>query len=536
MSNNNVKIWYNNKDVFNGIAPTPFVSISNDYIDFGNKWNQVTNITLEGQLTGKYLGAPSFNLLNEAAQNLYNNFSENYKSFYITENNSQIYYANNAIINTINIDQSSWYGILPFTVELSVYDNNLFQDYYGVIEPEENFSFEEEEGDILVLKHSVSAKGFNTNNKNAIQNAKEWVLSKKGNINTIFPALIKNTNLVNNRPYLLYSSQEVIDRFNGVYSWEGVYKKSLNLENPNNCLLNYSIDFNSGIEDGILTSTINGNLEGNNLNILKQEYNNLNLYNLCSTVSNQLFKEPLSNKPVSQSVSEINEENKISFASTFNNDYSDEIINNYTVDIKEDILKCLRTVNITAEISCKYGDIETKWQKVEGFYKTQFRPSDIINQEFKKEYPSNNLNPTPLTESISFDQFNAKINYSAEYSDKQVSYSADILNLTANVSYTPSIKIHVPNTSAFTPREHNIQNLQCANRASVQISVVAIAKINKSISIAESAALNELNRIKSNYTSGKPNLLLEDKLVSRNNDIKSVSLSETWTFDGEILS
>jgi hypothetical protein len=533
MSNNNVKVFYNNVDVFQGIAPTPFVSISQDYIDYGNKWNQVTNITLEGQLTGQYLGGKSYNLLNDAAQNLHQKFRENYKILSIKENGTDLYVGNNAVINSINIEESSWYGLLPFTIDISVYNENYFQDYYGVVEPEENFAFDEEGGDILNLVHSISAKGIVGNNQNAIQNAKDWVVSRINNFNQISPILIKNADSVKNRPYILYSTQEVIDRFNGTYSVERTYRKSLNLENPDNCLLTYNIDLNYNVDDGFVTAGINGNLEGNNLNTLKQEYNKLNLYALCNKISKDTYNELLTDRALSQSVEEISEENKLNFSASFNNDTSNEITNNYTVDINEDSLKCIRTASINANISCKYGDLKTKMQKVEQFYRTQFLAKKLVNEEFAKEF-NTQLNPEPLTESITFDKFNAQINYSAQFTDKRIAYSNDIINLSSNVSYTPSIKIHVPNTSAFTAREHNIQNLNCANRSRIEISVTAVAKSDKNISIAESAVTSELNRIKSNYI--QDSSLLEDKLVTKNNDLKSVTISETYSFEGSVVS
>jgi hypothetical protein len=533
---NNVKILYNNKDVFSGISSVPFVSISNDYLDFGNKWNQVTNITLEGQLTGKFLGQPSYSLLSEAAKKLHDNFKENYKTLLITENNSGLYTGANAIINSINIEQSSWYGLLPYSIDITVYDSGLFKDYYGVVDPEETFSFDEEEGDILNVTHSISAKGIIAKNKNAIENAKDWVLSKTGNINSFSPILIQNARAVESRPYLLYSVKEIIDRFEGTYSWEGTYKKSTNLENPNNSILNYSVDLNSGIEDGIITTNINGNLEGNNLTVLRGEYNNLDLYTICSQICNRLMKEPLSNRPIAQSVEEIFEENRLNFSSTFNNDYSDQLVNNYTVDINEDSLKCIRTVNLSSTISCKYGDLATKWQKVNDFYKNRFFPYSLASEEYFSEFGSADLNPVPLTESISFDQFNAQINYNAQYSNKPVIFNTDILNVNSSVTFNPSIFIHIANTSAFSPREHNIYNLRAANRSSIQISVTAAAKMNKDISVAESAALSEANRIRSNYTNGRANLLLEDREISRNNDIKTVTINETWSFEGPLIS
>lgn len=531
-----VQILYNGNDAFSGISTVPFVSISNEFIDFGTKWNQVTNITLEGQLTGRFLGSPSFDLLAGSVRKLHENFSENYKTLLITQNGSNLYTGFNTIIDSIDIEQSSWYGLIPYSINLTVFDSGLFKDYYGIVDPEETFVFNEEAGDIINLVHSISAQGIVAKNKNAIENAKEWVLSKTGNINTISPIFIKNSKATNSRPYLLYSIQEVVDRFNGTYSWEGTYKKSLNLENPNNSILNYSVDLNSGIEDGFVTANINGNLEGNSLDTLRSDFNSLNLYNICNQISNKIFKESLSSRPIYQSIEEVSEENRLSFGSTYNNDYSDQLVNNYTVDISEDSLKCIRTVNLNSTISCKYGDLQTKWVKVSDYYQNKFFPYSIVSQEFSKEFPNINLQPSPVTESISFDEFNAQIVYNAEYNDKPVIFSNDILNINSTVTFNPSIDIHVPNTSAFTIREHNIQNLKCANRSKVQISVTATAKINKNISVAESAANSEINRIKSNYTNGASNLLLEDRNLSKNNDIKTVTINETWSFDGTIIS
>lgn len=534
--NNNIKILYDGKDVFSGIAPTPIVGISNEIIDYGSKWNQVTNITLEGQLTGRFLGGLSYKLLNDSVQQLHDGFKNNYRTLIIQENGSGLYTGLNAVINSINIEESPWYGLLPFTIDMSIYNPELFQDYYNITEPEETFVFtESENGNDLNLSRTISAKGLVSDNKNAIQNAKEWVLAKTGDISKIAPSIIPKAGLVLNRPFLLQSSRETIDRFNGIYTWEGDYRKSLNLENPNNCFLNYSIDLNSGIDDGFISASIDGSLEGNSINILRQEYNNLNLYNLCNSASLDTFKLPLSTRILTQSVNETAEQKTLKFTASFNNDFSDEIINNFSVDISEDSLKCIKTVNFTANISCKYGDIDTRWNKVYAFYKNRFFPYSLARREVVKEYPTIILYDTPITESINFDTFNAQINYSAQYSDKRVSLNKDIINMSSNVTLTPSVNIHVSNPSAFALREHNIFNLNAANRTVLNISVTAIAKINKDITVPELEAGNEVNRIKNIYLQNKKPLL-EKREVTRNNDIKTVTINETWSFEGSVVS
>jgi hypothetical protein len=528
--NNNLKILYNDQDVFQGIAPTPFVSISQEFIDFGPKWNQVTNFTLEGQITGRYLGAFSFDSINKNVNLLLERFSENFKSLKIVENSEILYETPISIIDSINFDESNWYGLLPFSMDIKVYDSGLFSNYYGVVEPEEKFSFSENDGEILNLNHTLSAKGITTNGKNAIQNAKEWVLSRTGEVNKIVPFLVKN----NNNDFILESTNETIDRFNGVFSIENSYTKSINNESPKNTFLNYSVDLSSGIDRQFIEASINGSLEKNNISILRQEFNNLDLFNIVNNVCKNIFKENISSRPITQSVEEFPNENKLNFSIIYNNDFTSDIINDYTIDIQTDALTCINSVNFNTQISCKYGDIKTKWEKVLQFYETQFFPEILINAEYEKEFGVKDLNTSPITESIKYDEFNAVITYNAQFNNKKL-INQDLLSLTCSASLSPSIYIHTANTSAFTPREHNIQDLQNANRTQISINVTAVAKINQNINIAEKAANDQINIIKNNYIGGKTSLL-EDRKITKDNNIKSVQITETYTYEGDIFS
>jgi hypothetical protein len=530
---NNLKILYNDIDVFRNIAPTPFFTFSEEFVDFNTKWNQVTTINLAGQLTGKYLGPLSYSSLNDSVTKLFSGFSGNYGSLKINDGATNIFTADKVVINSINIDESLWYGILPFNIDITFYDSGLFSDYYGIVEPQETVSFDEEDGDIINLTHSISAKGIATVSNNAIENAKNWVKSKTGNYNIVSPILISDNPQKN---YILVSSKETIDRFNGTYSWDGDYRKNVNPESPSNSFLNYTVDLSSGYDDGFINASIDGTLNGNNITNLRTSYNNLNLYNICNNAAIDTFKTILSSRTISQNVNESPNENSLSFNSSFNNDYSSDIINSYTVDINQDVLKCITNVSFKTDITAKYGDISTRWTKVKAFYDSQFQPYSLANAEYVKEVTNNpNLKSVPLSESLTFDEYNAKISYSATYTDKQVSYSNDILSLNSSVTYSPSVNIYSIHPSAFKARDHNVQDLTCANRSSVTISVTAIAKINKAISVAQSAAQIEINRIRANFVQGS-NQLLEDSNISKNNDIKTVTIKETWTFEGDIYS
>ena len=527
------KILYNNIDIFSGIAPTPFVTFSQEFTDFGTKWNQVSTITLEGQLTGKYLGTYSYQYLNESLKKLLSGFNQNYKSLVILSGNAPIFSGNPVIINSINIDESPWYGILPFNIDITYYNSGLFSDYYGITEPEENISYSEENGDIVSLNHSISAKGIQTLDANAIENAKNWVTSRTGNFNKITPILIKNNSSKNFIPIKI---NETIDRFNGVYSWQGEYRKNINIESPSNAFLNYTVDISSGYEDGFINGSIQGTLNGNNITGLRIEYNKLNLHSICNRAALDIYNVPLSSRAINQSVNELENKNTISFNASFNNDYGSDIINNFSVDLNQDISTCITNINFRADITAKYGDISGRWQKVKNFYDTQFYPIQYVISEYQKEIgdPSN-LNYNSLSESLIFDESNAKIVYSATYNDKKTSYNSDILNLSSTVNYVPAVRIHTAKSAAFWRRYHNVQNINCSNRSIVKFTVTAIAKINSSITVAEREVRSEINRLINNYVVGN-NPFREEQTVSRNNDIKTVTINETWSFEGAIIS
>jgi hypothetical protein len=580
---NDLKIFYDDKDVFSGIAPTPFFSFYQEFVDLNYVhpaqrsivpgWNQITNLRLEGNLTGRFIGPLSFQSLNNSVKQLFSGFTGNYKSLKIYSGVSPIFIADQVIINSINIDETNWYGLLPFNIDMTLYDPELFTTYYGVVEPQETYSFSEEDGQILTLTHSLSAKGFatpagqnNTPARNAIENAKHWVSGRTGAYLPIYlaggsplssPTMIVSDNTL--KKWILMDSKESIDRFNGVYSWEGNYKKATNNEVPYGTLYSYTIDISSGLNDGLINVSMDGTLQGGtgDINVLRslmtgQRSRDLNFYTTCNNfaidVCNPISKKSvLSNRPISLSINEISGENTISFNVSYNNDFSSDIINNYTVDINQDVLTCITTVNFKADITAKYGDISTRWQKVLDFYNQDFKPAGLVNEAYQRELgtlqngqlilPNTSLNLTPISRSLTFDENNARITYSATYDDKARAYDESLLSLSSTVTYTPSVSIYSPHVSAFEARNHNIQNLGCATRSSLKIDVTAIGKLDTSFIIVQNAAESEIARIKSYYFGniGRNNILLESSNISTNKDTKNVTISEYLSFEGIIM-
>lgn len=534
--NNNIQILYNNTNLFSGVAPTPFISMDQEFISFNTGWNQITKMSMNGQITGRYLGNLSYYELNSGLNLLINRLSTNYGTLVIREQSENLFSGTNVIIDSITTEESPWYGILPFTVNFEIYETGLFTNYFGIVEPEETIDFNEEDGFIVNLTHSISARGLKTGANNAITNAKNWVLSRTGNFNKIIPIMVRTGNGSN---FLLQSVKETIDRFNGSYNWVGSYTKSTFLESPSSAILNYTLDISSGIEDGIVTVQLDGSL-GNNIitgadiNNLRSGYFSLNLYNIANQASLDTFNTILNSNPIRQSVTEEQNNQKLNFTASYNNDLISNIINDYTIDINTDSIKNITDVSISARIFGKYGDINTRWSLVKDFYEKNFNAYNLANTEYQKEISNRTLYSTPRTESITFNEYTAEINYNASWSDKRVPFSDNIINMTSSVNYTPSVNINVSNTSAVKAREHNVQNINCANRATLEISVSATSKPNKNISFAIAEVNSEISRIKSIYN--MTNSLLQDRNITNNSVSKTYSVTETYGFNGGIVS
>lgn len=534
--NNNIQILYNNINLFSGISPTPFVSMDQEFINFNTGWNQITKMSMNGQITGRYLGNLSYYELNSGLNLLISRLSNNYGTLVIREQSENLFSGTNVIIDSITTEESPWYGILPFTVNFEIYETELFTNYFGVIDPEETIDFNEEDGFIVNVTHSISARGLKTGSNNAITSAKNWVLSRTGTFNKVVPIMVRTGN---GSDFLLQSVKETVDRFNGSYNWEGSYTKSTFVESPSSAILNYKLDLSSGLNDGLVTVQVDGSLSnniitGSNINNLRSGYFSLNLYNIANQASLDTFNTILNNNPISQSVTEEENNQRLNFTATYNNDLISNIVNDYTIDINTDSVKNITDVSISARIFGKYGDVNARWPLVKDFYEKNFNAYNLANTEYKKEVGGRTLYSTPRTESITFNEYTSEINYNASWSDKRVPFSDNIINMTSSVNYTPSVNINVSNTSATTPREHNIQNLKCANRAVLEISVSATAKPNKNISFAITEVTNEISRIQLLYN--MTNLLLQDRNVTNDSVSKTYSVTETYSFDGGIIS
>lgn len=536
-----VKILYGGQDVFSGICPTPFMYFDKNYIEHGSLWGSKYDIKFEGQIVGK-LGPNSLYDLESKKDRLVSNFASDNLPIKIVEDGVEIFLSDICQIDSVSFGESKYYAILPFTISASCYDKNSFKSNYGVIDPVDSWVYSENEDGTLSLSHSVSAAGFNSAGESAIKNAKNWVATKTGISKRISSSRFLKAETSD---FLLESISEQVDRFNGRYTVEEVYKADLLKENnTGEGILRYTIDVSKDADRGITDVSIQGSVVGKkniglaDMALLRSKLNATSFFQIAAdAASKSTGASKLNDKPYTRSVTENQNESLISFQINYDDDpiAPGEAKCIYKVELSEDLIKKIVNASIDAEIVCDRGDASVRWGAVTAYYASNFNAYDLVLKEYKRAGYSKTLPNTPRSESINFDEFNNRIGYSASWSDKYMPYPDILSSISEKVTVNPSITVHTIQPSLYVNGVHNVQNFGCASRASVSISIEATCRPDKTVSAMKTCVLAELNRLKSIYVKGG-NLFVDENVETVNENMRRMSVSYSCSFDGTIVS
>ena len=208
---NNVSVIYNG----NEINPPPFVSRTQNPLDYGKRWGYEDSITLRGQY---YVGNKISGIVSDFA----NLFTGQFSRFQVLN------FTGSGLPPVVVLDY-------PFTVldEISFDSNHFFPNTYvpytvklkninvpsGVVEPSNEYSFAQNEDGTVIVSHKVSARGIVTSSSfdSALQNAKTFVQRFTG-ISPFGPAFVAAG------AGALLSQAEALDRLTASYSMTESYK------------------------------------------------------------------------------------------------------------------------------------------------------------------------------------------------------------------------------------------------------------------------------------------------------------------------
>ena len=525
------KILYNGVDIFSGVSPTPFVSWGQENIEYGSRWGATTSLSLIGQITGR---CDDYNDLINKQNKLLSGFSQDFHSLSIIEDNTTMYDKPYAIIRGINFEQSNYVGIIPFTIDIDLYDQDYWSGYYGVLEPSDEISYEEDENGILNISRTISAKGFNTNSQ-SLENAKSWVLSRTGFSNQILPFFIQNCYGISP---CLNEFSERINRLVGEYEVTENY--FVDLQRSGYGLVRYTVDINSGYEDGLNNVSIQGDITAcKNITVsgLRSIYFGLDLYSLAAQnymeVANLI---DLNSIYLTSGVTENAFAKKLEFNTSFNNDQSPIVWVDYAVDIQRGEGESFYNVSLSATINSR-GTLSDRYARVLNYYNNNLNGYYLANTAFvASEY----YNGTPLaltanSESTEYDQYQGVITYNASWTNKPSNFNS-LADLNYTINIIPSITQFLPIPSLYCNGTYFIFDLGLTNRKEVSVNGSSIKKRNFGIDSAISECENIINNIRDRFALGNRLVLDEDTLSTISPANNSVSFNVKWSSEGQKLN
>lgn len=448
-----IQITYDN---FTFNNPIPFVSKSQEIINYGDRWGQITKISLQGQLTGAC--PDDFNVLFTGQNNLISGFSRDFKKLSIKEDGKTLFEADSCIVRSINFDSSKYVRLLNYSIDLDCYERDLFSGVYGVLDPVNEYTFTENEDQSITINHNISARGINTSSNSALNNARNYVYTLTGYNTSILPINISNTNYVP----LIRSYVENINRLNGTYSIQENY--IVDISNDPDISPAYFTRYTTNISQNIasdfnnisIQGTIQGAKTGNFANT-RSYAQNLDLYAICQNV----FDETLNDIPISLSFEENQAANLINFSATFDTDTiepTNSTYFDYSVEINKDTITSLSSITISGPIKSR-GNLKEKFENAQQFIADQITAygnlPDYLFNEAQSIYnslkttmnigSSIHLNSRVRNFSITESPERGEITLSATFDDKDSPPGSSLVKSSSfNITREPKIDLFRP--------------------------------------------------------------------------------------------
>lgn len=527
------QIFYNNIQVLSG-QPTPLVGITDNAIKYNNRWGISQNISLQGQLTGC-----SYSSILSQQQRLLNIFSKDFQTLQIIESNKVLLNNNYNVIKNINFDNSSYVGILGYNISLDCYPEHLFSGVFGVLDPVDEFSFQETENKLLEITHRVSAKGINTSSlySNSFDNAKNYVLNRTGLNSFIEPAF---ATYCTGASLCIDSFRESINRFDNTYSVEEKYV-SLDMFHGGYGYIRETAEYSCDLSRGVAALSLAGEVKScknADLNTLRQKYLNYDVFSAAvHAYSGACGRIDLNPDYISSGVNEDIYTKTIGFNVQFDNNFTPKIHFDYSTDIQvgEDDITI---VNIKGTIKGR-GDLLNKYSLVQDYYDNQLNLFYLANESYK-EFCNNNiiypLRNQQLNYSVTKNPFLGEISVSTSY-DNKILLSPEFNFLDYTLDFKPSLTqirstplVNIPGSSCNS--NYSTVSLGYANRANLSINGRAVASCDGNYASIIAAIKNVANSSLIQY-GNIVNTCLEKNTINQSNAGKGLGFTFNmgWSFD-----
>lgn len=519
-----ITIFYGGRNPF-APQPVPFVGMDESNLYYGEQWAKAQSITLEGSLTGC-----TFDLIASAQANLLNNFRRSYQTLEIHQRDlvgsGIVLTAPLVEVAAIDFSSSRWQGILPYTIRLNSYPSGYFSGTYGVLDPVDSWNYQEQNNYIAQITHTVSCRGINTSNSqtNALSNAANWCIEKRGSSGAISPTFISNLSSPN---FTLVSSNENINRFNGTYSITDNYINDLARNGYGT--IRYTTTIDSG--NGIISVGIQGTVKGGQRQIeqARAAFSGFNPTGAALFAYSGAFGlTDLNPYALTQSITEDPNDTAISFSYEFDNNSLAPTYFDYSVGLSSG---SILSVNVNGEIVARGGTSKQKLQRAKEFAKSIDLYQTVLPfyLQFYPEGNQNPLNPRPVSSGISVNESKGSVQLNAEFNAFE-QFSSDLISFDYSIDLSPSSQ-----QIAFTQTldgygKCSMVDLGYASRATLVIQGEAVINPESSIEKGVAAAKDAIQLLFKRY--GSTQNLTSDRAIFNKNraDERRITFDYQWAF------
>lgn len=338
----------------NVIAPTPLVRYSKQFIDYGARWGDATQIELNGLITGLPVGGTG------AIGTFTNIFTGQFGTLDVTETGKgSIYNWSNVVVQEINFPNSKFYEgcIAPYAIKMLAYNVPS-----GVVEPVNEYAFVQNDDGTVSLSHKISARGV-PNISGSLNSAIGFVRSFSGRQN------FASTFLPNNSGVLL-SMSETIDRLTSTYSINETYKYNTGIDQI--YLETFSLGITDAEDSEYLTIDANLKIQGStitkNIGAVETALASVSIPSKISALGIATGFLAQTTFSVSRDTGAATIEIKSSYLSGYSTQDANGFFD-YTVTIEEDKLLPKETWRVEGEFFCK-GPLDFRTQQLNAFKST----------------------------------------------------------------------------------------------------------------------------------------------------------------------